>query len=121
MAKTIKEALNQEAEGFYIGTRLILPFKCQLLKLIIKGEIFTEMVGSDDIKIHQDAQNTSVYFRSSGNLSSSIDSYRSIKMIAAEEDADISKPETHIKLICKVKDDHLVLIEEPDEDTLFIE
>lgn len=121
MPYTIKKALEEKREGFYIGHRLILPFKCQLIKFIVEGEIFTELVGSKHIKIHQDAKNTSIYIRSIGKLDNLVDSYKVIKMVAAELEDDLCDPDNHIKLICEIKDNHKLAIHQPSEDMLFIE
>ncbi len=120
MPRTIKEALEQQLNGFYIGQRLILPFRCQIIKLITKDEIFTEFVGGKDIKISQDPQNTSIYFRHMGRLQSFLGDYGLIKMVVAEWDADLTDPHTHIKIIVELQDNHVARIAQPDNDILFI-
>jgi len=121
MPLTIHKALSENRKGFHIGNRLILPFKCQLIKLIAKKEIYHEFVGSKDIKISQDFANTSIYFRIIGDLENMIGSYDTVKLIVAEYDADLCDPTTHIKLICKMTDDHNVDVQIPDADMIFIE
>lgn len=121
MALSVKEAIAQKKNGFYIGHRLILPFKCQILKVIVDSEIFTELVGGKNLKLYQDPQNTSIYIRTIGKLNNYIDTYKSIKIIVAEWDADLTDINTHQKLVCEIQDGHEVLIGEPDEDLLFIE
>lgn len=121
MARTIQQALDEGKEGFHIGTRLILPFKCQIIKIIIESEIFTELIGSKDIKLAQDIENTSIYFRSHGSLDKTIGKYEVVKIVASEWDADLSDVNTHIKLICEIGDTHVVKIHLPSEDMLFIE
>ncbi|HIF15410.1 MAG TPA: hypothetical protein EYQ86_08900 [Bacteroidetes bacterium] len=121
METTIKNALENKRKGFHIGNRLILPFKCQLIEIIADGNIVTEFSGSDDFKISHTSKNTSFYFTEKGALRSMIDTYKVVKVIACEEDSDISIPENHIKLVCEIDSDHVVLIYEPSEDMLFIE
>lgn len=121
MSKTIKQSLTNEYKGFYIGQRIILPFKCQIIKLIVKGEIITEMVGSSDVKISQDPKNTSIYFRSVGKLSNFIGSYQAIKMIVCEWDDNLCDIDNHVKIICEIGENHEVEIHTPDDDMLFIE
>lgn len=121
MPLAIKQALEQKKDGFYIGHRLILPFRCQLIKIIAEGEIITEMVGGEEIKIQQDPKNTSIYFRSIGRLENFIQSYRVIKLIVCEWDSELCDINNHIKLICEVKDKHSVAIHLPSDDMLFIE
>lgn len=121
MPKTIKEGLNSQLKGFHIGNRLVLPFRCQLIKLIIDSDIVTEFVGGGDVKVHQDPKNTSIYFRHQGKLKNYIDSYSAIKIIACDWNDDICDMKNHIKLICEVGDHHAVNIHEPNDDMLFIE
>ena len=60
MPNTITEAVKAKNSGFHIGQRLILPFRCQVIKLMVGGEIYTEFVGSKHVKISQDPKNTSL-------------------------------------------------------------
>ncbi len=123
MARTIRQALKEGKDGFHIGGRIILPFRCQLIKIVIKEEIYTEFVGNEHIKISQDPQNTSIYFRETGRLASFLGEFHPIKMIAAEWDADLTDPKTHIKLLLEVEDYHVLRIKAIDDnnDILFIE
>ena len=121
MPKTINEALNAGSEGFHIGQRIILPFRAQLIKLIIGGDIFTEMVGGAHIKLQQDPKNTSVYFRTSGKLDNMVDTHKVVKMIVCEWDQDLTDMHNHIKLICEMDENHVVKIHRPSDDMLFIE
>lgn len=118
--KEITNVVNSDSKGFYVGNRLILPFKCQLLKLIVDGHIYTEFVGNEDIKISQDPKNTSVYFREVGKLSHFEDTYKSIKMIVAGEDEDLTDHDKHLKLVCYIHDHGAVDMEVPGDDILFI-
>jgi len=121
MALSVKEALDQNKHGFYIGRRVALPFKCQVLKVIAGGENLTVMQGSGSIEIGQDAQNTSIYFLLSGKLKDYVGSYNVVKLIVCELEDDICDMTNHIKLVCKMEDNHQVVIEEPSDDMLFIE
>ncbi len=120
MPKRITEALEAKTTGFYIGNRLILPFRCQLLKIIVGGEIFTEMVGSNHIKIQQDPKNTSVYFRDIGKLSN-LGEYQVIKLVVCEWDEDLVDLKNHVKVVCEIDERHVVTIHAPSDDMLFIE
>lgn len=123
MAKTIKKALEQNKHGFYIGQRIILPFRCQIIKIMMEGKILTEVVGSEDIKIQQDPKNTSIYVRSIGRLATYAGSYKVIKLILCEWEDDLCDLENHIKLVCEIQEGHKVTIKqkEPDDDMLFLE
>ncbi len=117
----IIEVINSEKNGFYIGTRMILPFRCNFIKLIADSHIYTEFVGNKDIKISQSIMNTSIYFRDAGRLNEFEDSYKSIKLILCSEEDDLSIQSNHIKVICHIHADHKVELELPGEDDLFIE
>lgn len=121
MTKTeILEIINSDKKGYYVGTRLILPFKCNLIKLIADNEIYSEFVGSTHVKIAQTSKNTSVYFREVGNLNRFEGSYKYIKLMVASEHDDLTDKSSHIKLVCKILDDHEVEIEVPGDDVVFL-
>ena len=117
----IENQISEGKKGFYIGTRMILPFKCQFIKLVVSNHIYTEFVGNEHIKVSQDAQNTSIYFREAGRLNNFEGSYENIKMVVAELDADLCDRKTHLKLICKIEDNRYVNIRKATSDDLFIE
>ncbi|MDX2003430.1 MAG: hypothetical protein SFW35_13425 [Chitinophagales bacterium] len=117
---TIAEAVRNNRKGFYLYNRIILPFKGQVLKLIIHDDIHIDFAYDEDIEVSQDPQNTSIYLRGI-RLDKFIDSYKTIKLVCAEWDADLTDASNHIKLICKIQDQHCVMISKPDENTLFIE
>lgn len=117
----ILNIVNSDKKGFYIGERMILPFKCNLIKLIVDNSIYYEFVGNDDIKLSQEKFNTSIYFRSKGRLSTFEDSYEAIKLVVASEDVDLTDKSNHIKIVCYIKKKREVEISLPDDDILFIE
>ena len=121
MPSTINKALADNKKGFYVGHRLILPFRCQIVKIIVEKEVFTEMVGSDDVKINQDPKNTSVYVRFIGKLDNYIGTYKTVKLIIAEWDADLTDMSNHIKIVCEMQEKHVFNIHVPSDDMLFIE
>ncbi len=117
----IIEIIKSDKKAFHIGNRMILPFRVNIIKLVVDSHIFTEFVGNEDVKISQDKQNTSIYFREVGRLSAFANTYKSIKIVMASEEADLSNPATHIKCIVHVLDNHQASLEVPGEDDLFIE
>ena len=40
--KTINEVLNESSGGLYYGNRILLPFKAEILKIVIDSEIITD-------------------------------------------------------------------------------
>ena len=117
----ISHALEQKKKGFHIGQRLILPFSCQIIKIIVDDEIYTEVVGGKNIRINQDPQNTSIFFRIGGKLDNMVGTYKVIKMIICEWEDDLTEVSKHRKLVCEMEKDHQVIIHEPLDDMLFIE
>lgn len=117
----ILSIVNSDKKGFHIGTRMILPFKCNIIKLIADSNIFTEFVGSEHVKVSQTNLNTSIYFRETGRLSKFSGGYKSIKLIVTSEDEDLTIIKNHVKIICHILDNHEVELEVPGEDDLFIE
>ena len=122
-ATKIKDLIRGGAQGFYIGTRMILPFKCQFLKLIVDNHIVTEFVGNKNIKVSQEERNTSLYFTESGKLDNFEGSYEYIKLIIAGLEDDLCDRGTHLKIVCSIEENHIVKLElaEDNDDILFIE
>ena len=122
-ASKIKEQIRGGATGFYIGSRMILPFKCQFLKLIVDNHIVTEFVGNKHVQISQEAANTSIYFKESGKLGDFEGSYEYIKLIIAGLEDELTNRGNHLKVICSIEENHVVKLElaEDNDDVLFIE
>lgn len=118
---TIQQALAGKRKGYYIGQRLILPFQCQILKVIFDNQIYTEVVENKDLLVHQDPNNTSIFITESGRLANYVNNYEYIKIIACEMDADLTDRKMHRKIVCEIKDNHEVAVAEANDDVLFIE
>ena len=116
----IVDIVNSERTGYYTGTRLILPFKCNFIKIIADSHIVTQFKKNKDITISQDPSNTSIYFTEVGALKEFEGGYQMIKMVLSSWHDDLSNPENHIKVICKIKENHVVEFETPSDDVLFI-
>ena len=117
----ILKIVNSDKKGFHIGTRLILPFKCNIIKLIADSHIFTEFVGNEHVKVAQTKLNTSIYFRDTGRLSQFAGGYKTVKLIITSEEEDLTIRENHQKIICHIQDNHEVELEIPGKNDLFIE
>lgn len=116
----ILEIVKSDKKGYYTGNRLILPFRCNILKLIVKSHIYTEFVGNSDIKVSQETKNTSVYFRETGRLSRFEGSYQNIKMLIASEEDDLTDQSKHIRVICHVLSHRQIDLEMVSNDDLFL-
>lgn len=120
--KTIEEALKIGLSGLYYGNRALLPFTCEVLKIIIDDEIIMNFSpDSKSIYVNETAQYTEIYFKQYKNLKDVVSKYESIKLIVIEKDKDIFNFDNHIKLVVRVEDEHKLTIEKTDEDILFIE
>ena len=116
----ILEIINSDQKGYHTGNRMIFPFKCNFIKIIADSHIMTEFKKSDDITISQEPMNTSLYFREIGRLKEFESGYKYIKIVLASYQDDLSNPENHIKLVCKILENHRVEFEVPSDDVLFI-
>lgn len=120
--KTIEEALKYGQYGLYYGNRAILPFNCEILKVIIDDDIIMNFSpDSKLIYIHESANYTEIYFKQYKNLKDVVSKYEAVKLIAVEKDKDIFNFDNHIKLVIHIEDEHKLKIEKTDEDILFIE
>ncbi|MFH2003425.1 MAG: hypothetical protein ABIK27_01570 [Bacteroidota bacterium] len=119
---TIKEALEKKKTGLYYGNRIILPFKCTMLKLIYQSEIITDFSQcSSEVVVCEGENFTDIYMKKHKYLKDDISKYENIKLIAAEKGSDIFDFSTHIKLILTLNNDHKIKIEEPTDDQVFID
>lgn len=118
---SIKDALSQNKNGFYIGNRMILPFKCQIIKIMFDKETHHQMVGNDELQLHQDQNNTSIYLTRVTHLERWVNTHYPIKLIVAEFDADLSDPSNHIKLVGDIEEDHVLKVHLPDDNVIWIE
>ncbi len=120
--KTIENALENNVNGLYYGNRAILPFGCNLLKIIIDDEIIMDFsVASKAICLNSNSDFTEIYFKQLKNLKDVVSKYESIKLIAVDFDKDLFNFDNHIKLALIIEDEHKLKIEKTDEDILFIE
>ncbi|MGA7723176.1 MAG: hypothetical protein WCA84_18560 [Ignavibacteriaceae bacterium] len=120
--KTIEDALNNKTGGLYYGNRVLLPFNCIFLKIVIEDEIIMDFSPySKTIYIGEGNDYTEIYFKQFNNLKEIVSKYETIKLIAVEKDKDIFNFDNHLKLIISVGEEHKLTIEKTDEDILFIE
>lgn len=119
-ARQILEIIKSNKKGYYTGNRMIFPFKCNFLKVIADSHIMTEFKKNEHISVSQEAQNTSLYFTEVGRLKHFEDGYKSIKILLAPLDCDLTDVKNHIKLICHIEGNHQVELSVPNQDDLFI-
>lgn len=120
--KTITDALGNKLNGLYYGNRVLLPFSCYILKIVIEDDILMDFSpASKSVYLNTTDSYTEIYFKEFKNLKETISKYEAIKLIAVEKDKDIFQMNNHIKLALRVEENHKLTIEKTDEDILFLE
>lgn len=118
----ISEALALNKNGLHYNNRLILPFKCHLLKIMIEEDIITDFSScSPHVDIMEYENFTDIYFKKYKDLKDELSQFENIKMIICEKDADIFDLNSHLKLILYLENDHIVRIETPSENQIVID
>lgn len=119
---TIINALDKKATGLFFGNRVILPFQCYFLKVIIENDIITDFSSSSKgIMVEEDDSFTSIYFHDYAKLQQEVSKYESIKMVVVDKGEDLFDTNNHIKLALYLRDEHKVVIEKTDAEILFLE
>ena len=109
-------------EGLHYGNRLILPFHCIFLKVVINREIITDFSSTSKfLNLVEGTDYTDLYFRKYENIKETLSEYESIKMVIVEKNKDVFDFKNHIKLAVYLEDKHKLRIEKTDDDILFIE
>ncbi len=120
--KTIDEVLNSKSTGLYYGNRIILPFTAFFIEVIIERDIITDFSSSSKgILVETNNGCTDLYFLEYENLKESISKYENIKLLVVEIGKDVFNQRNHRKLALYLKENHIVEIEELDNDILFVD
>jgi hypothetical protein len=120
--KRISDALSKNLSGLYYGNRIIVPFNCHFLKVVIDDDIITDFSpSSKGIYVGEGDDFTDLYFLELKNLKDVISKYENIKMVVVEKGDDIFNIDNHKKIALYLEEKHKVKIEKTDEDILFIE
>lgn len=120
----IERAIKEGRRAFVHGRRIILPFRCYVLKVTIGKETYNDFYPPNDkeIAIEHTPQNTILYFLRYTDLAGELsERERHIKLIVADENADLTDPSTHKKIYIDVGGGHQAPIGFLSEDELFIE
>ncbi len=119
---TIDDAIKNKVIGLYYGNRIILPFKAELLKVIIEDDIITDFSSSSSgIQIVEHDDFMDLYFFDYKDLKDSISEYENIKLVLVEKGKSVFDLKNHRKIALYLSGRHKVTIEESDADILFIE
>ena len=119
---TIENALEKKLSGLYYGNRLILPFNCHFIKVILDDEIITDFsCHSKGIILNEEKDFTDVYFPELKRLRETVSKFEAIKMFVVEKGDNIFDPKNHKKISVYLEDKHILKIEKTPDDILFIE
>ncbi len=119
---TIEEVLKNGGYGLYFGNRVLLPFRCHVLKAIFENEIITDFSSSTKGACYNIRENfTELYFHEVKDLEEVVSEYKGIKMIVVQEGNNVFDFKNHEKLNILLDENHKLKIEKVDDDILFFE
>jgi hypothetical protein len=120
--KSLDETLKNNLNGLCYGNRVLLPFHCTILKIVIEKDIIYDFsIREKGAYANEYPEYTEIYFVDYPDLESNISKYENIKMILVEKGKDIFDFSTHRKIAIKPEGNHILSIKELDEHTIFIE
>ncbi len=118
----IDDIINRKKNGLFYNNRLILPFKANILKIIVDTDIYTDFSsGSKDIQIIENDNFTDIYFKQYKSLVEVVSKFEAIKMVLVDKDDDIFDFSKHKKIAVYLGEKHKTTIEFTEDDILFIE
>lgn len=120
--KSLDEVLKNNLKGIYYGNRILLPFQCHILKIVIENHIITDFsLANKGAYLNETPFYTEIYFLDYKDLGEKISRYENIKMIVVEKGKDIFDFSQHRKIALHPEENHNILIKELDENTIFID
>jgi len=122
MMKNIKEVLAENISGLHYGNRILLPFKAEILKIVIGTHIITDFSKNiDGASIRVTDFYTEIYFYEYKNLEEQLTKYEVIKLALVQQGEDIFNFDNHFAIELKIESKHKLLIEPILADLLFFE
>lgn len=120
--KKLSDVLKSNLTGMYYGNRVLLPFECHVLKIVIENDLLTDFSSSaKGAEINIDDDYMEIYFHDYPNLAEVITDYENIKMVVVERGKDIFNFDNHLKIVLHPEEKHILKIEQLDDDTIFID
>ena len=120
--KTLNEVLNEKINGLVYGNRVLLPFKAEVLKIIIGSEIITDFSKQlHGAYIRVSDLYTEIYFLDYKVLKDELPKYEVIKMVIVEQGEDIFDFDNHIPLELRVESMHTLSVAKIRDDLIFFE
>ena len=120
--KTLREVLDKKITGLYYGNRVLLPFSCHVLKLNIERDLITDFSPCcKGVHISETEEFMEIYFHDYKDIGESVGKYEKIKMIVVEKGKDVFEVKNHISIALNPIENHVLEIEQLDENIIFIE
>lgn len=120
--KSLNEILKNKINGMYYGNRILLPFHCHILKIVIENDIITDFsINNKGSYINEDPDFTEIYFLDYPDLEENISKFENIKLILVEKGKNIFDFNMHRKIALHPEGNHILSINELDENTIFID
>lgn len=120
--KSLDEILQNNINGMYYGNRVLLPFHCYVLKIVIEKNIITDFsIRNKGAYINEYPEFTEIYFLDYPDIEENISKFENIKMIIVEKGKDIFNFNDHRKIALHPEGEHILSIKEFDENTIFID
>ncbi|PID59690.1 MAG: hypothetical protein CR986_05325 [Ignavibacteriae bacterium] len=119
---TLQAALNEKKNGMHYGTRVLLPFKVEILKAVIDDDLIMDFSHYSEgafYKIYD--KYTEIYFFNHKDILADVSKYETIKLIVVEESEDIFDFNNHIRLSLNPLENHKLEISILHDDVLFID
>lgn len=120
--RTLNQVLEKKVNGLFYGSRILLPFVCDILKAVIDEEIIYDFSSvSEGAYYEKFDEFTEIYFFDHEDILSDVSKYELIKLIVVEDGDDIFDLKTHRKIALNPCENHKLEIFEIGEDIIFIE
>lgn len=120
--KTLQEVLDKQLKGLHYGNRILLPFKAEILKIVIGRSIITDFSKKPHgASIRVTDHYTEIYFCDYKELEQELASYEVVKMVVVEQGKDVFDFEHHVSLELDPISKHELSIAKIGDDLLFIE
>lgn len=115
----IREAIIQGKHAFVLGSQLILPFRCYVLKITVGHETYTDLY--QKVKILSMPRNTILVLRGKAWQDEVPESTPYVILVVAEEDTDLSEKKNHWIVRIKIGPSHTAPVEFLPPDVLYVE
>ncbi|MEN8193156.1 MAG: hypothetical protein ABFS12_10095 [Bacteroidota bacterium] len=120
--KTLNEVLENGNGGLHYGSRVLLPFAAEILKIVIGHEIITDFSKKQHgASVRIAADYTEIYFCDYKNLEEELASYEVIKVVIVEQGKDIFDFKNHVSLELDPEEKHRLKIAKIGDDLIFFE